>query len=134
MEDTKETRSSVHSKTSAHVNSPRLWRHAQGLHGPVPDGVGAPREVDTCPHFHSLLRSYLQLSAHKAKCSLFSNRDPLGIANQSSGPASCPPVGSQHNKNSVAFWEFLCLIMFFHSLVLLLFGWFLIFVHAYIYY
>lgn len=47
---TKETRPSKHRKAGAHMNSQRLWHRAQGLYRFGPDGVLAPREMDTSPH------------------------------------------------------------------------------------
>ena len=38
MEDTKEQRPSEHSKTEVHVNSQKLWQHAQGMHSSKPAG------------------------------------------------------------------------------------------------
>jgi hypothetical protein len=47
--DTKESRSSSY-KTGAHMNSQRLWQHAQSLCGPAPHGVLELKALGTCPH------------------------------------------------------------------------------------
>ena len=49
MEDMKEQRPSEHSKTEVHVNSQRLWQHAQGLQRSVPEGSLELKEVETSP-------------------------------------------------------------------------------------
>ena len=51
MDDTKETVSSRHSRTDAHMNSQRLWKHAQGSHRFKPERVPVLREeVETNVH------------------------------------------------------------------------------------
>lgn len=57
--DSNKTMSSRHNKTDAHMNSQRLWQHAQGLHRFKPEGVPALRRG----HGHGFLLLTKQLSS-----------------------------------------------------------------------
>lgn len=61
MEDTKESRSSIHYKDDTHTISQRLWQLVKGLHGFVPD------EVLEMKGKVNLLRDYFSLLA-TCKC------------------------------------------------------------------
>lgn len=51
MEDTKETRSSEHSREDIPINSEKLWLYEQGVLESQPNMVPeVQKEVDTCPH------------------------------------------------------------------------------------
>lgn len=50
MEDTKESRPSIHYKADAHITLHRPCQLAKGLHGYVPDVVLEMKEVDTSPN------------------------------------------------------------------------------------
>lgn len=63
MEDTKESRPSIHYKADTHIISQRLWQLVKGLHGFVPDVVLEIKgKVD-------LLRDYFSLIA-TCKCQI----------------------------------------------------------------
>lgn len=47
MDDSKETVSSRHNRTVAHINSQRMWQHVVNLHGLRPDKVSETR-VNIC--------------------------------------------------------------------------------------
>lgn len=58
--DTKERRVSKHRKADTHMDSQRLWRHAQGLQGSTPDGASTEKSGHKALY---LIHSYLQLTA-----------------------------------------------------------------------